>query len=129
MLEANSRSFAPIKPLALRWEFPLWQVANDIDTRRLQGLDPQADARRKLDEEPKRIIVEALSQRPHRLRELRSLLGGSGQERTRRLLDGLERDGRIEWTEASGQGGRTRLYRLTGSELDGSGRQNSYPNG
>src|SRR5690606_38037062 len=37
VLDAVVRSFPPVEPLALRWQFPLWQPADDIDPGKLKG--------------------------------------------------------------------------------------------
>lgn len=37
VVEAAVRSFKPVEPLAIRWEFPLWLPANGIDTTKLKG--------------------------------------------------------------------------------------------
>lgn len=48
VLDAAVRSFSPIKPVCLRWDWPLWQVAEDLDPTALEGLKKpkgrQADA-------------------------------------------------------------------------------------
>ncbi|MEM1107281.1 MAG: AAA family ATPase [Planctomycetota bacterium] len=44
VLEAAVRSFAPVEPLGLRWEFPLWQPA-EVDTDALKGRKSRSEER------------------------------------------------------------------------------------
>ena len=37
VLDAAVRSFAPVEPMALRWRFPWWYPADDVDTSKLKG--------------------------------------------------------------------------------------------
>ena len=48
VLEAVTRSWPPAEPKVLRWQFPVWNVAEDLDPARLEG-DGKRD---KADEQP-----------------------------------------------------------------------------
>jgi hypothetical protein len=48
VLEATTRSWAPVQPVCLRWNFPLWTPAPDLDPSQLRTNKPR---RRKIEEE------------------------------------------------------------------------------
>jgi hypothetical protein len=41
VMEAAVRSWAPLKPVCLRWEFPIWKVAEDLDPTLLKQERPR----------------------------------------------------------------------------------------
>lgn len=41
VLEAAARSWPPVEPIALRWEFPVWLPAPDLDPRALRSEKPK----------------------------------------------------------------------------------------
>lgn len=43
VLAAAVRSFPPVQPIALRWEFPLWVPDENIDVAKLKGRGTEAD--------------------------------------------------------------------------------------
>ncbi|MBX3097482.1 MAG: bifunctional DNA primase/polymerase [Fimbriimonadaceae bacterium] len=43
VVEAAARSFAPIEPAVLRWEFPVWVPAPDLDPTKLQSQRPKKE--------------------------------------------------------------------------------------
>src|SRR5262249_28198058 len=51
VLEAALRSFAPIEPLCLRWTFPVWVPAEDLDPQRLKRPATNQDAQKANSEE------------------------------------------------------------------------------
>jgi hypothetical protein len=60
VLEAAVRSFKPVDPIGLRWEFPLWIPDTDIDPKRLkrQATRQQEDQSLK-DAEADRLVLDA----------------------------------------------------------------------
>lgn len=40
VLEAATRSFPPPSPVCLRWDFPRWELAQELDPKRLHGVKP-----------------------------------------------------------------------------------------
>lgn len=54
VLEAAVRSSAPVRPVALRWTFPLWSPASDVDPTRLQAERPR---RRKGEPKPTKPVL------------------------------------------------------------------------
>ena len=112
MLEAVVRSFAPIEPLALRWQFPIWHVDGDADPTKLRGRLSKVEERQlDKDKQGRDAIMNALVKGPKTTRQLRGVLK-AGKGRCDRLLDTLEADGAVEYEMATGQGGRQRMYRL-----------------
>ncbi len=45
VLEAVVRSWPPVEPIVLRWQFPVWQPAPDLDPRALRSEKPRRAAR------------------------------------------------------------------------------------
>lgn len=93
VLEAAVRSFAPVEPLALRWEFPLWTPADGIDTSKLKGRRTKADERQAdKDREGIDATLTALASGPATARALRRATG-FGEYRQNRLLDSIVANG------------------------------------
>jgi hypothetical protein len=112
ILDAAVRSFAPIEPLALRWQFPIWHPAEGIDTGRLKGRLTMQE-RRQSEEDSNGIsdILDALESGPATARALRPKTGLS-RERLERLLDILESSKRLVCTNIKLRGNECREYRL-----------------
>lgn len=119
VLDAAVRSFPPVEPLGLRWDFPLWQPAYNIDTGAIQGRRPRYEVQR---EEKDRVAIQAIlgsmADGPMSVREVRRVLGGAGQERAERILDRLENDGTVMWESVKIHGGTGKVYRLTEPGLE-----------
>lgn len=47
VLEAAVRSWPPVEPKCLRWQFPIFELANDLDPRQLKRESPSRKAERK----------------------------------------------------------------------------------
>ena len=59
VLQAVVRSWPPVEPLAIRWEFPTWQLDNEADPTKLQRPTTRtgrADKDRHLDEDRQAIV-------------------------------------------------------------------------
>ena len=112
VLEAAVRSFKPVEPLALRWTFPLWTPAHDIDPTKLTGrLSKQEVNQKERDDERVEKITRALADGPLRFRELRRATGISREVLTR-VLDSLESQERVNRQEVTHRGNRTREFEL-----------------
>lgn len=112
VLEAVVRSFAPMEPLGLRWTFPLWQLADGIDTTALKGKSTSdAERRRELDALDSAKLLELLASGPKSERELRDAIR-TNPARAKRLLLALVDVGQIVRREASGRGGKRTDYVL-----------------
>ncbi|MSR59256.1 MAG: hypothetical protein EXS05_16705 [Planctomycetaceae bacterium] len=60
VLDGAVRSFKPVEPLALRWEYPLWIVADDIDPSDLKGKRSEVDERQQQkDDEAQGEVIDA----------------------------------------------------------------------
>jgi RecA-family ATPase len=112
VLEAAVRSFKPVDPLALRWSFPLWTPADDIDPAKLRGRQTAAEQRQnERDREGMESIRERLRKGAATIRDLRDL--GIGKERLTRLLGKLEDANEVAWKPLVIRGNETREYWLT----------------
>lgn len=121
VLDAAVRSFAPVEPLALRWVFPVWRPAEDIDPALLRGrLTAQEQRQFDRDREGMQILLDRLDKGSATCRQLRDC--GLSPERVTRLLGILESKAggqRVEWTATTIRGNETRLYRR---KVDENGR-------
>jgi hypothetical protein len=114
VLDAAVRSFPPVEPLGLRWDFPVWQPAYNLDTDAIQGRRPRNEVQRdEKDRTAIQTILDALANGPMSVRDVRRVLGGAGQQRAERLLDRLENDGAVKWELAKIHGGTAKVYSLT----------------
>jgi hypothetical protein len=113
VLEAAVRSFPPVEPLGLRWDFPCWQLAHNLDTDAVQGRRPRNEVQRdEKDRAAFEAILGSLAGGPMSVREVRAVLG-AGKERAERLLDRLESDGAVKSELSRINGGQGRVYSLT----------------
>lgn len=94
VLEAAVRSFAPVDPVGLRWEFPLWSRAEGLNTAALLDRKTKQEQKTaKNDAEGIQKIVEALRKRPLTTSKVRLHAGGMGRDRAARLLGQMLDDG------------------------------------
>jgi AAA domain len=111
VLEAAVRSFAPVAPLALRWVFPLWQPAEDVDPTKLRGrFTVQEQRQQERDAEGMDKIRQRLRQGPATPRDLREC--GLSRGRIDRLLGVMVEQDELEWTTTLLRGNESRQYRL-----------------
>ncbi len=99
VLEAVVRSFAPIEPMALRWNFPLWTRDDGIDVKAIKGRLTRGEQRTNdRDEEGINAIVKALetASEPLSRKHIQDLVLGCGKARSDRLLGRLESSGRLK---------------------------------
>lgn len=95
VLEAAVRSFKPVEPLALRWNYPLWVPASGVDPGKLKGRGTkQQEQQSERDKEATDKILAALRDKPATARQLRETTGLS-RERQQRLLDWLVSEGHL----------------------------------
>jgi hypothetical protein len=117
VLEAVVRSFPPVPPLPLRWEFPLWVADTTLDPNLVRGrLNKSEEKQLDKDKVAKDKILAVLVKEPQNARFLRGVIG-AGPDRTNRLLDALEAAEAVEWEEVKAKGGTQRVYRLKESGL------------
>lgn len=59
VLEAALRSFKPVEPLALEWQFPIWLPAEGVDTEKLKGKKSKGEEKQeKLDSEADDAVLD-----------------------------------------------------------------------
>lgn len=110
VLEAAVRSFAPVEPIALQWDFPLWKSVDGVDPGKLKGKQSRSEERQgDRDREGIAKISTALRKAPATARQLRRLTGLS-KDRCERLLDQLQSDGQVTATEITIKGNKTYEY-------------------
>ncbi len=104
------RSFPPCDPLVLRWEYPLWLPDNSLDPEKLKGRLTVGERRQgQRDNEGIGKLASALVEGPATASVLRGKSGLS-RDRCQRLLDVLESEGAVRWTETTVRGNPCRLY-------------------
>jgi len=116
VLEAAVRSWPPIDPMPLRWLFPVWKPATDLDPALLKSQKPKrSKASAKPPEPPKppawtveRFVEAFLSDQPATKAEIRERatdVPGLSWRRVSDFLEIGERNGLIERVKLPGQGG------------------------
>ncbi len=116
VLDGVVRSFAPIQPLALKWEFPVWRPADELDPAAVKGrAGKHEDRQSEKDRAVLDKIREALKVGPQTPRALRVPTEAT-RERLQRLLDRLENRKEVAWTMIEIKGRECREYRLVGAE-------------
>lgn len=113
VMDAAVRSFPPIEPIALRWNFPLWHPTDAVDTARLKGKQSKRDEQQaEKDREGIELIARKLEAGPMTPRTIRGETGIS-KERTQRLLDMMYANGDVTRTETIVRGNHTHEYQLS----------------
>ncbi len=115
VLDAAVRSFPPVAPLALRWQFPLWLPDGSADPCKLKGKLTAGEQRQaERDREGMLSVAEALQDGPATARAIRDLTGLS-KDRAERLLSMMLATGEIVAEETTVRGNTTNEYRLATS--------------
>ena len=118
VFDAAVRSFPPVEPMVLKWEFPLW-VPTDEDPLELKGSKSKSeDRQRDRDREATRQILSALMTEPATASQIREKTALS-RDRAQRLLNMLMADGQIEATEVKVRGNLCKLYQITNQDVVG----------
>lgn len=103
VIEAALRSFPPLEPLAIRWQFPLWVTDEWADVSKLRGKQTANEARQQdRDREATNLIIDALRIGTATARTLRDKTGLS-RERIERLLGVLVADDQLTFNEVVGE--------------------------
>ncbi len=116
VLEGAVRSFAPVDPRVLRWEFPLWTIDEGADPKRLLRPASKQDERRQLqDEQDLQMIREHLAVSGRATcRKLRDIVGTT-PVRIGRLMAKLVGAGQVTEHEIRVRGHDTTEYDLVPS--------------
>jgi len=113
VLEAAVRSFPPVEPVALRWDFPTWTRAYSLDTTALKGRKTKGEQRQdERDAEGMETIRNTLAGGAMTPRQLREETG-FGAGRVERLLDKLTACGQAAYDETKVRGNPARTYHLS----------------
>ncbi|MCA9248393.1 MAG: AAA family ATPase [Planctomycetales bacterium] len=114
VLDAALRSFPPIAPLPVRFEWPLWTPDARLDPGKVKGRRTGQEQRQtEQDRQGIKDIQAALSDAPATLREIRRRTGGMGQTRSERLVAMMEKQGAVVSEEIRVRGNDCRQYRLS----------------
>jgi hypothetical protein len=107
VLEAVVRSFPPVEPIAIRWDFPIWTLDAEADPAKL--LRPAKRGQREAREADQRELVTTAMKigNPVTKTHLRSLLGWGG-DRFNRAFAPLEADGTLRPGDGRGKQGQKR---------------------
>jgi hypothetical protein len=129
VVDASVRSWAPIKPFCLRWEFPLFNVDETLNPKDLRKENPRARTSSSNDGKPtaeevreakelaaREKVLKAYGRFPEgeTQRVLRSVCGISG-EKFNLANDSLIADGLVEQFETKKGRQLVSMYRLTGA--------------
>lgn len=113
VLDAVLRSFAPVEPLALRWQFPLWVPSTGVDPSAIKGrFGRQEEKQRERDREGKEKTLKALRDKPATTRALRRLTG-YGKDRQETILNILQSEGLVAFRDIVIKGNQSHEYYLT----------------
>lgn len=119
VLAAALRSFAPVEPLALRWTFPVWTRAEDLDPAKLKDRRTKQELKQAVRdqegiEQIKQAMTEAQADQdgPPEPVTRGELQHRSGLSRTRcgNILDLMEAKGLIDGKPITVRGNMTRTY-------------------
>jgi len=110
VLEAALRSWAPVDPIALKWNFPIWRRADDVDVTALKGRKPAFEEQRQAkDDAGMQEVLDALICKPDTIRGLTTRVP-MGYERIKKLIAGLSKAGKISSVEVRNRGQLCDLY-------------------
>jgi hypothetical protein len=113
VMEAVVRSFKPIKPMSLRWTFPVWTPDDGLDTTAVKGRLTKAEERQnEKNQQFMAKVRDALLKGPATPKILRGLTGMSDKP-LQRILDLMESQEMVTWTTIQKRGNETREYQLT----------------
>jgi|GEM_PF-2439364 len=117
VMEAAVRSWRRVEPLSIKWEFPLWQRADDADPRQLRRQQTPKQRQQQAEDEATigKIIAAFLGGKVHTARSLGGAVG-IGKPRLERLLNQLQAAGRIISEETVKRGNTCYEYRLAPAE-------------
>jgi hypothetical protein len=124
VFDAVVRSFPPIEPVVLRWQFPLWRPDSSLDAGKLKGKLTASEQRQSArDDEGITKLAAAFSDGPATISILRGRSGLS-KDRCQRLLDMLESKGSVKWTLQKIRGNTCRVYEAINlDDLNGSANE------
>lgn len=112
VLDAAVRSFVPVSPMAICWQFPLWLPAGEIDPGRIKGRLARNEERQgERDKEGMEKTIQALREGPATTTALRRRTGFR-KERQENLLNLLASRGDVGCREITKRGNTCHEYYL-----------------
>jgi len=113
VLDAAVRSFPPVEPVALRWDFPLWSPATSVDTSKLEGrLTAREQRQKENDREAMDKVIAALQDGPRTARKVGEKTGLS-RDRRQRILDLMVSEGALFTRDIVVRGNACSEYHLS----------------
>jgi hypothetical protein len=109
VLDAVVRSFAPIEPLVLKWEFPLFSIADGMDPTALH--QPKQAKQRAADTHAQPHLLSLLKEQPDSITRLAER-AKMGHARVSRLVKDMLDGGLVELQSEDRRGNRSKVYRL-----------------
>jgi hypothetical protein len=110
VIEAVVRSFAPVDPLPIAWEFPLWRPTFGVDPGKLKGrLGRNEQRQQEKDQEGMEATLNAIQNEPATASILRATTG-FGKVRQENLLNKLCAEGKVAFREVTKRGNSCREY-------------------
>lgn len=116
VLEAAVRSFPPVAPVVLHWEFPLWRVVEGADPSRLKGKQTKQEERQS--EKDRAAILELASAFNKLGRATRSQIQketGWNRDKVNRLVATMLKNGDLDRGEVTNRGNKTDEFWLADS--------------
>lgn len=111
VLDAAVRSFPPVEPLAICWEFPLWRVTG-ADTSLLKGKKTQREEKQAAeDKDGMNEIIRVLLVAPATASKLREATG-YGRQKMQRLLERLVAEKQITYTTEIVAHNQCKVYQI-----------------
>jgi len=110
VLDAAARSFPPIEPMGLRWQFPRWMPDADLEIKQYKGKRSRAEEKQcEKDTEADDLILAELETWKS-ARELRKRTGMS-EGRVDRAINRLRKDGLLDEQIQNRRGNTCEVYR------------------
>ncbi len=111
VLDAAVRSWAPVSPIGLRWQFPLWTFDGNLDPSKLKGLKTDGESRKAAKElDDGAVVMEALETAgPLTLNKLTTHTG-IGRDRLAKIVGLLLKGKRIISIEETVRGNVCDVY-------------------
>lgn len=102
-LEAAVRSFPPLKPITMRWEFPIWTFDESLDPKALKRSKTRQESKQELkDADGCQLLLSLLEHGPETRRAIQERCG-MGRERVNRLLRLLLDCGKVSEIDIEGK--------------------------
>lgn len=112
VVDAAVRSFAPIEPFALRWQWPLWIPADDVDPELLKGRKTKAqETQDDANVEADGLVLDACTTWQSMSQIHKAT--GMGVPRCTKAVRRLMKAGFLESQEQENKGNPTTVYRKT----------------